>query len=148
MTLQLWFELQTLEAEYWYDVDMHWGASAASFYVEDGTFAIGEQRFNGRAEIAGFYTWRKSLGERTARHTFTNARAANVDDMHARFECIMLLYADNGLPVLESKPPVMIADVINDYVLTNGVWKLESRVLRPVFEGGVGATVPTATLPK
>ncbi len=140
--MQIWFELQALEIEYWYDVDMNWGRAAHLFYVEDGTFSIGEKHFRGRDEVREFYRWRESLGERTARHVVTNLRVSNVSESAARFECLMLLYAENGVPVLESKPAIMVADIINEYVRADGSWKLHSRTLRPLFEGGVGATVP------
>jgi hypothetical protein len=141
-SLELWFELQSLEVEYWYDVDMNWGRSAHTFYVEDGEFSIGDKKFSGAAEVANFYAWRASLGKRTARHVVTNFRVSNIGDDRARFECVLLLYAENGEPVLESKPAIMIADITNEYIRTDGAWKLQSRVLRPLFEGGAAATVP------
>jgi hypothetical protein len=138
----VWYELNALEVEYWYDVDMRWGSRAHEFYVEDGAFSIGARHFHGREEIAAFYAWRKNRGARTARHTFTNARVSDVTDDRALFEAIMLLYAADGEPVHPAQPPIMIADVVNRYVRVAGEWKLRSRTLRPLFEGGVGVTLP------
>lgn len=139
---QVWLELQMLESEYWYDVDTNSGRTAHAFYVANGTFTIGEKVFEGRDEVNRFYIWRQNRGARTSRHVYTNPRVSNLTETTARFECIMSLYAQDGEPILESKPAIMIADVINDYALQDGAWKLESRVLRPIFEGGVPATVP------
>lgn len=132
-------ELHGLEAEYWYEVDHNFGRSAAAMYEPDGTFSIGETVFRGREEIAGFYRRREERGARTARHVVTNPRLTVVGGDHARFESIMLLYADDGVPVLESKPAIMIADVITEYVRAGGAWSVRARTLRPIFEGGVGA---------
>jgi hypothetical protein len=138
-------ELHALETEYWYEVDHNWGRSAPAFYEPDGVFAIGDGIFRGRDEIAGFYRWREERGARTARHVVTNPRVSLVIEDRARFECIMLLYADDGVPVLESRPAVMIADIVTEFVRTEGAWSVRSRTLRPIFEGGVGATKPPAS---
>jgi hypothetical protein len=135
-------ELHAREAEYWYEVDHNAGRSAHLHYAEDGTFAIGDKVFAGREEIAGFYRWRAEQGARTARHVVTNPRVSELTESSATFCSMMLLYADNGVPVLESRPAVMIADVESAYVRAGEAWVLRSRTLRPIFEGGVGATVP------
>jgi hypothetical protein len=138
-------ELHAREAEYWYEIDHNAGRSAHLHYAEDGTFAIGDKVFSGREEIAGFYRWRAELGARTARHVVTNPRISELTATSATFCSMMLLYADNGVPVLESRAAVMIADVESAYVRLGEAWVLRSRVLRPIFEGGVGATVPKAS---
>jgi hypothetical protein len=135
----LMVELHGLEANYWYEVDHNLGRSAAMLYEPDGTFTIGDTVLRGRDEIGGFYRRREERGARTARHVVTNPRLTIVTDDHARFESIMLLYADDGVPVVESKPAVMIADVVTEYVRSGGTWSVRSRSLIPVFEGGVGA---------
>jgi hypothetical protein len=135
-------ELHALETEYWYEVDHNYGRSAAALYEPDGVFAIGDTVFHGRTEIAGFYEWREKRGDRTARHVITNPRVNIITPDRANFACIMLLYADDGKPVLESRPAVMIADVTTEYVQTAGAWSVRSRMLQPIFEGGVGATKP------
>jgi hypothetical protein len=132
-------ELHGLEAEYWYEVDHNFGRSAPAFYEPNGTFAIGDNVFRGRDEIAGFYRRREERGARTARHVVANPRLTVLSEDHARFESIMVLYADDGVPVLESKPPVMIADVTTEYVRAGGTWSVRARTLQPIFEGGVGA---------
>jgi hypothetical protein len=137
--LLMMVELHGLEADYWYEVDHNFGRSAPMFYERDGTFAIGANVLRGRDEIAGFYRRREERGDRTARHVITNPRLTVVTEDHARFESIMLLYADDGVPVLESKPPVMIADVTTEYVRVSGTWSVRARTLQPIFEGGVGA---------
>jgi len=55
----------------------------------------------------------------------------------------MMLYADDGVPVLPARAPVMIADVTDQCVCVGGVWRFKSHVLRTVFQGGVQPTIPT-----
>jgi hypothetical protein len=137
--LLLLVELHALEAAYWYEVDHDYGRAAQHLYEPDGTFTIGDTVLRGREAIAGFYRRREERGDRTARHVITNPHLTVVSEDHARFETIMLLYADDGVPVIESKPAVMIADVVTEYVRTGGAWSVRARTLRPVFEGGAGA---------
>ncbi len=137
--LLLLVELHALEAEYWYEVDQNYGRSAPAFYELDGTFIIGDTVLRGRDAIAGFYRRREERGDRTARHLITNPRLTVVSEDHARFETVMSLFAGDGVPVLDSQPAVMIADVTTEYVRAGGTWSVFSRTLRPVFEGGIGA---------
>jgi hypothetical protein len=99
-------ELHALEADYWYEVDQNFGRAAEAFYEHDGTFTIAETVFRGRDEIAGFYRRREERGPRTARHAIANPRISHAGDDVASFEYIMLLYADDGVPVIEAKAPV------------------------------------------
>jgi hypothetical protein len=49
--------------------------------------------------------------------------------------------------VLESKPAIMIADIVSDCVLEeDGAWRYTSHVLEPLFMGGEPPTVPPVTL--
>jgi len=136
-------QLTTLEVDYWHDVDHNWGRSASELYVADGLFAIGDKTMNGRAEIAGFYRWREGRGERTARHVVSNFRLNARDGNRAQFQCIMLLYAADGRPVLESLPAIMIADVVSNCECgADGCWRFVSHRLIPVFMGGAAPTIP------
>jgi hypothetical protein len=141
--VQLIGALPRLQADYWHEVDHNWGRRSADYYLEDGVFEIGDSRMKGRAAISRFYHWREGRGVRTARHLVTNFRLRSVDvtATEAVFECIMSLHAADGAPVLESRPAVMIADVVDHCVRVDGLWRYRSHVLRPVFVGGVPATI-------
>jgi hypothetical protein len=135
--------LTKLEIDYWYDVDHNWGRNASAFYTAQGVFTIGEKRMTDPDAIAGFYRWRESRGERVARHVVTNFRLGDSRGTQARLECIMLLFAADGRPVLPSLPPIMIADVVSDCERADdGRWRFVSHRLVPLFEGGVPATIP------
>jgi hypothetical protein len=132
-------ELHAREADYWYEVDHNFGRAAAALYQHDGTFTIADTVFRGRDEIAGFYRRREERGPRTARHAIANPRISHAEAGVANLEYIMLLYADDGVPLLEATSPVMIADVTTAYVNAEGTWSVRARTLRPIFEGGAGA---------
>jgi hypothetical protein len=136
-------ELALLETEYWYDVDHNWGRTAHELYLDDGLFAIGKTEMSGRDAIRQFYRWRESRGERTARHVVTNFRARLTGVGQASFECILMLFAADGAPVLESRPAIMIADIVGDCVRNaDGAWRYRRHRLHPIFMGGEAPTIP------
>ncbi len=136
-------ELYRLQIDYWYEVDHNYGRRATSFYMADGVFVVGTERMAGHAEIAAFYKWREQRGVRTARHVVANHRLLRATDDEAEFQCIMVLYADDGVPVLPAQAPVMIADVVDQCVREGGAWRFRSHVLQTVFQGGAQPTIPT-----
>ncbi len=136
-------ELTTLEVDYWYDVDHNWGRTASDSYVPHGVFAIGDKVMTGRDAIAGFYSWREGRGNRTARHVVTNFRVNARNGTNATFQCIMLLYAADGKPVLASSPAIMIADIVAECEYgADGRWRFVSHRLIPIFMGGEAPTIP------
>ena len=142
----IWQQLERLETEYWYDVDTNWGQKAHEFYVDDGVFdmGLGSKPHLGRAAIRNFYSWRKARGARTARHIITNFQVRMKSESEATSLCIMSLYAADGEPILPSKPPIMIADVVNECARgEDGHWRLRSRGLIPIFTGGEAPTIMT-----
>jgi hypothetical protein len=135
-------ELTALVVDYWFDVDFNWGRGAAAFYVDDGLFAIGGSRMQGRDAIRDFYAWREGRGERTARHVVTNFRLDACSDNDATLRCILLLYAADGAPVLPSLPPILIADAVALWVRGDEGWfRFRSHVLSPVLMGGAPPTI-------
>ena len=135
--------LTTLEVNYWYEVDHNWGRNARAFYTPEGVFAIGDKIVASPDAIVDFYKWRESRGERVARHVVTNFRLGATQGARVTLECIMLLYAADGRPVLPSLPAIMIADVVSDCERGNdGTWRFASHRLIPIFEGGTPATIP------
>lgn len=136
-------QLIELETAYWYDVDRNWGRTAHTMYVEDGIFVVGDTRMEKKAGVEGFYKWRETRGERTARHLVSNFHLLKHAGDRATMACVLCLHAADGLPVLESHPAIMIADVESECVRqSNGQWLFSSHVLSPVFMGGVKPTLP------
>jgi hypothetical protein len=135
--LELWHLLHNLEVRHWYDVNLNGGQTVHELYAEDGILAVGASRHSSRTAIREFYIARAKRGVRTARHVVmifqilpgenkTSATAAG----------IVSLYAGDQAPPLESLPAVLMADMTNTYVLeSDGLWRYQSHILRPVFLG-------------
>jgi len=134
---ELWYLLHDLEVHHWYDVNLNAGKTVHELYVEDGLFAVGPQERRGRTAIREFYEARAKRGVRTARHVLTNFRVLpGLRDGEMRATGTVSLHAGDKAPPLDSKPAVLIADLVNEYVREgDGVWRYKSHLLRPVFVG-------------
>ena len=138
--LALWCALNRLMANYWAEVDENGGEKAHQFYVPDGHYAIGNNRFEGEEKIRAFYA-RRRYGTVMTRHLICNLRVFGEDERHARMAGVMSLYrADGRSPFQGARPPAMIADFEARCVLGDDrLWRFQSHVLRPIF---VGSDVP------
>ena len=133
----LWYELYNLEVRHWHDVNHNQGQLAHELYTEDGVFSVGETRHEGRTAIQQFYAWRRTRGARLARHLVSNLNFT-VDDTGKRAQVtgVITLFAADGKPILESKPPTMISDLVNECLLGEDLkWRFKSHILVPLFRG-------------
>ena len=136
----LWAELSQFVADYWHEVDHNAGARAHEFFIPHGVFMTSTQIYEGQDAIQEFYQKRSARGDRTARHLVNNLRIARATDDEVTIDWVLCLYAHDGLPVQASAPPILIADVSDCCVQTQGGWRLRSRQINPVFKGGVSTT--------
>ncbi len=133
-----------LLADYWHEVDHNWGRNAHQLYTESGVFSIGNDVMDGPAAVQSFYNWREGRGAREARHVVSNLRVLQRDENHVDADCILCLYAADGVPVLPSSPPILIADEVAGCVRGHdGLWRFSSHFLKPVFKGGAPITTPS-----
>jgi hypothetical protein len=134
--LALWCALNRLMANYWADVDQNGGRQAHEFYLPEGLYTIGNNRFEGREKIEAFYTRRRS-GTVMTRHLICNLRVFGDNGPHARMMGIISLYrADGRSPFQGARPPAMIADFDAQCVLGDDrLWRFQSHVLRPFIVG-------------
>jgi len=113
----LWYALNRLETDYWWDVDLNGGRNAHEFYLPDGLYLVGQNRFAGHDQIRAFYTWRARRGPMTSRHLINNLKVSATDDHHAGFVAALSLFRANGPPPVQRAPsPCLIADVISECV--------------------------------
>jgi hypothetical protein len=141
--LVLWHALHELEARYWHDVDFNAGRNAHQFFLPDGLMVVGHNRFQGRDKIREFYQWRERQAAtaissvKTTRHLINNLFVESNDAGRAKVVAIISFYgATVRPPAPQSKPPMLVADLINECVLDgdNG-WQFKSHTLQPVFMG-------------
>jgi hypothetical protein len=140
--LALWCALNRLVADYWADVDENGGKQAHEFYLPDGLYEIGNNRFEGEQKIVAFYA-RRRFGTVLTRHFISNLRVSSEDARHARVVGLMSLYrADGQSPFQGARPPAMIADFEARCVRgDDGRWRFQSHVLRPFI---VGSDLPAS----
>jgi len=132
----LWCALSELMASYWADVDENGGLQAHEFYLPDGLFVIGSNRFEGRDKIEAFYARRRHSVIAT-RHLLSNLRSFGDGEQPVRIAGVMSLYrADGKSPFQGARPPAMIADFEARCVPgDDGSWRFHSHVLRPFIIG-------------
>jgi hypothetical protein len=136
--MHVWFDINKVILRYWADVNRNNGERAHEFYESEGYFMVGEKRHSGRAGIQAFYRWRAERGARVARHLVTNvlvAPGSGPDEATATGS--VCLFAADGVPIMESNPPTMVADFhalcVRD--AADG-WLFRAHVLTPLFRGG------------
>jgi len=139
--VMLWHALYQLETRYWHEVDANGGRNAHEFYLPDGLMVVGHNRFQGREKIKEFYAWRERQAVtaissvKTTRHLVNNLFVELSGDSAARVLGIVSFYgAVVRAPAPQSKPPMLIADLVNDCVLDRDKgWQFKSHTLLPVF---------------
>lgn len=71
--VSLWCAINQMVAAYWADVDENGGETADDFYLLDGFYVVGNNRFEGREQIQAFYN-RRRYGTVKTRHVVSNLR--------------------------------------------------------------------------
>jgi hypothetical protein len=136
-------EVEDRLRDYWRDVDENGGRNAGSFWTEDAVWEAPARTFKSRAEIQGFFDWRLKRGDRLAVHIV--ADLTTVVESAARASCRwhLVLFAEDGVPVLPSKPPAQIAAVEDRWSRSEGgPWLCAYRKFKVLFEGGALAGPP------
>jgi hypothetical protein len=134
--LLLWYALHHLIMDYWAEVDDNGGQRAHEFYLADGLYVIGNNRFEGAEKIAAFYARRRHASVMT-RHLVNNLRVLAGEERSSRIAGIMSLYrADGRSPFQGARPPAMIANFQARCVLgEDRRWRFQSHLLQPFIIG-------------
>jgi hypothetical protein len=134
--LALWCTLNRLMVNYWAEVDENGGLQAHEFYLPEGLFVIGNNRFEGKGKIEAFYA-RRRHSTLVTRHLLSNLRAFDDGKPDARMVGVMSLYrADGKSPFQGARPPAMIADFEARCVFGDDRrWRFQSHLLRPFIIG-------------
>jgi hypothetical protein len=81
---------------------------------------VGHNRFEGREKIREYYAWRQRPGicSQTTRHLISNLFIESCDGPCAKLMGIVSFYGASGWPpARQSKPPILVADLINECIL-------------------------------
>lgn len=129
--------------DYWWDVDRNAARGALDFYTDDCLYLMCDHRMEGHAAIRSYYDFRASRGDRLVRHVVTNLRAQVPAPDRATLDGILCVYAADGVPVLPSAPPIMVADIACEFVLDGqGTWRFRLHQIVALFTGGVQVLMP------
>lgn len=138
-------EILSLVTRYWYDVDTNWGAKAHTMFAPDGVFGSGASAYTGHDQIKAFYDWRRSRGERVARHLINNPQVTFEGPDRATIRYIMTIYAVDGVAVLPVTGPNSISDVVELVTRdADGRWWIQSKTFTALFKG----PEPTTSMPQ
>jgi hypothetical protein len=133
--------LEALTIDYWHEVDAHGGVAAAGFYLEDGVYATTVREYRGRAAIETFYSQRRARGSRVSLHLVNNFRIEQATEDRAHCQYILSLLAADGVPVLPSRPAILVALVDEVAVKqADGAWRYASRRITPLFRDDTPTT--------
>jgi hypothetical protein len=137
-------QLQQILSDLAHEIDFNNGLNIADFYVEDGTFAVGDFVHKGRAAIKNFYTARLQAvrtfhkdGTRVSCHTFVNQRISVHDKGNATVFFTNINYAGEGHPPVRGTiAPAMVTDCRMDFKYeADGQWRITSFSGKPLFIG-------------
>ena len=131
--LQIIREIEDLAIDFWDEVDRNWGKNAHEYFTEDGSYTTSIKTRTGRETIRAFYDSRENRGERVARHLINNHKITIHDHDHASAVQILSLFAADGVPVLPSRPAIMMADIHDEILRVNGRWLYQSRTIKSLF---------------
>lgn len=138
-------EVQDRLIDYWWDVDSNDARDALDFYTVDCVYQMCEHRMQGHAAIRQYYDFRASRGARLVRHVLTNLRARVEAPGRASVLGILTVHAADGVPVLPTAPPILIADNQAVFVReADGAWRMAENTITALFRGGVPVLVPPA----
>lgn len=129
--------------DYWWDVDCNGAREASSFYTQDCVYDMCGHRMDGPAAVSAYYDYRASRGERLVRHVLTNLRTTLGGAGEATVQGILTVYAADGVPVLPSAAPILVAD--NHATFRRdaaGRWHMQRHHIVALFRGGVPVLVP------
>ncbi len=136
-------EVQDRLIDYWWDVDSNDARGALDFYTDDCIYQMCEHRMQGHAAVRQYYDYRASRGPRLVRHVLTNLRTHLEAPGRASVIGILTVHAADGVPVLPTAPPILVADNQAVFVReADGAWRMAENRITALFRGGVPVLVP------
>lgn len=132
--LALRSEIEALNAEFAYLIDHDQSELVADLFTIEGIYARSTgERSVGRDAIRAGYQKRKDKGPRTARHVFSNLRLTPREDGRVGGNCILTLFAEDGLPPRPANP-LVVADYDDIYeCCEDGRWRFAERTITWIF---------------
>lgn len=119
-----------LVTDYAYYRDQYDAVGFSSLFTEDASLTVGNQTWRGRDNIRQRIEGLDS--STTIRHLMSTIRIEPVDELHATGVSYATIYtAAAGSNTTEGF--AIMGEYHDEFVLTEGGWKIHTRVLHPVF---------------
>jgi SnoaL-like domain len=133
---ELWYAIYSLVVNYWRDVDFNEGHAAHDYYVADGAFIVGDNRFEAHDGIRTFYSWRRRREKFGTRHLVSDVVVVADGDRRATGAGVVTLYRATGRPPFRNTVPTLVADFTCDCVRGDDErWRFGRHVVDPLFIG-------------
>jgi len=126
-------ELLVVVTALWFEIDHGDGSGASAFFTPDAELRFIDRSFLGTTEIDAVYRARTERGRRVSRHLVTNLHVVRADEASASAISALILIADDGEPPRPTTTPLMVADVVDEFVRTGDRWLISSRHVREMF---------------
>jgi len=138
------FHVGQLLTEFSYRLDRTDASTVHELFAPQGRYVIDGEALIGHDAIREGYARRRARGSRTTRHLFSAPRFRELSDDSVRLDCVLVLFAADGEPVLPSRPPLLVADVEDHIIKTTAGWRFLDRSLTSVFRGEGDIVSPMA----
>ncbi|MEF2978065.1 nuclear transport factor 2 family protein [Subtercola sp. YIM 133946] len=125
--------VQTLVTDLWFEIDHHGGENAYTYFTPDAELRFANAMFTGAEQIRGAYRDRAARGARVSRHLVSNVRIHDVRDDSFRAVSVLVLYAEDGEIPRTLTTPVLVADVVDEFVFWDDRWLIRSRWINYLF---------------
>lgn len=139
--------IDRLHSEFAHRLDRCDGRGVDALFEPDGSYIVDGSRLTGRDAIRNAYAARADAGPRTVRHIFTNRRIVHLDSAECTAQSVLILFGGDGHPVLPGTQPLLVADVEDVIVRSEGEWLFRSRSLRSIFRGEGDVRSPHSVVP-
>jgi len=137
-------ELLAVVTALWFEIDHGDGSGVSAFFTPEAELRFTDRSVFGTTEIDALYRARTDRGPRVSRHLVTNLHVVRADEATASAISALLLFADDGEPPRPTATPLMVGDVVDEFVRTDDRWLISSRHVRELFRApGSVLAVPT-----
>ena len=135
--------IQELNAAFAYHLDHGEITPLVALFTDDARYSNGARVSSGKVAIEAFYRGRAEGGVRTSRHLYSGLRIRLDGADQAGATSVWMSFAQNAAPPIDYSVPFLVADFIDAYRRgQDGVWRISSREIRPIFRDPNG--VPPA----
>lgn len=131
-TLLMRAEIEALSTRFGRALDGGTLEEFLSIFTEDVAYRSGPRTLAGHDDLRAFFA-KRAEGGRLSRHLMSSLMVERTGPDTARGESKWLVFAGQLPAPAPGTSPYVVADVEDDYLLTEAGWKISHRTITPVF---------------